>query len=296
MSFSVNNYTTSATITNAQFQALVTAIHAVLAASGQIQATGVGTQIDPATATFPAVDSTFAGYEVWQFNDSQSGSNPMWIKIEYGRGTAASGFSIRVTIASGFNSSGVATGTTLLAATHFPVTVDTGTPAMQVSAGINYFFVSGGMGGSNIRAAAWERTKDASDNPTSKGVFVFGINSGGTNIRKLIYWTGAQPGDETTIGGCLMPSSVTTALQPDGDTAIFPHVFFGRGETLVCSMMGMCFLNDIVAATINTNVTILGVSGRSIFPRVAGVSGTFNWNRNTSTPSASNCAWWIRAD
>lgn len=69
------------------------------------------------TVTRPTAASQFImGFEVYRFNDAAQATHPVFFKIEYGSGIAASYMGIRLTIAKGCDAAGVLSGI-LLAAT-----------------------------------------------------------------------------------------------------------------------------------------------------------------------------------
>lgn len=97
--------------TDAGFQAWVTEIHAALTAFGWVQATGVGTQINPATVTRPTAINTYQGYSVWKMNDSLQATAAVFLRLDFGTGQATNvpGMKVQVAIG-GCDSSGNLTG------------------------------------------------------------------------------------------------------------------------------------------------------------------------------------------
>lgn len=98
--------------TDVEFRTWGSAISAALQACGLVKTSDTG-QIDWTTVVRPGV-STFAGYEVYRFNDSYQATRPVFFKIEYGTGTTTSTPRIQITIGSGSNGSGTITGTNTL--------------------------------------------------------------------------------------------------------------------------------------------------------------------------------------
>lgn len=94
--------------TNAGFQAWYNEIITQLLAVGLTQTTDTG-QIG-ATAALPGT-STAAGYTIWKFNDTLQSTAPLFIKLEFGTGSAAGSPMIWITIGTGSNGTGTLTGT-----------------------------------------------------------------------------------------------------------------------------------------------------------------------------------------
>lgn len=94
--------------TNAGFQAWYNEIITQLLAVGLTQTTDTG-QIG-ATAALPGT-STSAGFTIWKFNDTLQGTAPLFIKLEFGTGSAAGSPQVWLTIGTGTNGAGTLTGT-----------------------------------------------------------------------------------------------------------------------------------------------------------------------------------------
>jgi len=94
--------------------ALSTAIAAVITAGGFLQQTSDTGQINWATVTRPGV-STAAGYEIYKFTDTLSGSAPIYFKLEYGTGSSSTSPQLWITVGTGSNGSGTITGTGTIA-------------------------------------------------------------------------------------------------------------------------------------------------------------------------------------
>lgn len=81
-----------------------------MALAGIIQTDDTG-QIDWTTVTFPGTNTTAAGYTIHRFNDVLQANTPIYFKMEYGRGSAASNPAMWVTVGSGTDGAGTITGT-----------------------------------------------------------------------------------------------------------------------------------------------------------------------------------------
>jgi len=92
-----------------EFRAFAQAIHDALAAMGLVQTADTG-QINLTTVTKPVAANTVAGYEIWRFADTHQAAAPIFFKIEYGTGNAATNPAVWLQVSSGSNGSGALTG------------------------------------------------------------------------------------------------------------------------------------------------------------------------------------------
>lgn len=86
-----------------------------MAAAGLTQTADTG-QVNWVTVTRPGV-STNGGFEIWRFNDTAHATAPIFIRIDYGTGTAATRPRLQLTVGTGSNGSGTITGSVLAATT-----------------------------------------------------------------------------------------------------------------------------------------------------------------------------------
>lgn len=93
----------------AGFRSFLTAIFNALASQGLVQTSDTG-QLDPAAATWPALNYTSAGYTIWRFNDSLAATKPVYIKLEFGRGSTDSSYCAWATVGTGSDGAGNITG------------------------------------------------------------------------------------------------------------------------------------------------------------------------------------------
>lgn len=99
---------------DAGFRAWAQKIHDGLSSVGLVQTADTG-QITIASATTPASNNTFAGYEIWRFADADQASEPVYIKIQYGRGAAVGVPALSFQAGRGSNGSGTLTNASSLA-------------------------------------------------------------------------------------------------------------------------------------------------------------------------------------
>jgi hypothetical protein len=121
MPTSTGSGSTSATVSNAEFQAIFTWLNNLIFATGACVQTADTGQVNPATATFPGANNTSGGYLIGRFNDSKQSTAPIFFKFELARGASAAVVSIWLTIGKGSNGSGTITNQ-ILAATAFAMT------------------------------------------------------------------------------------------------------------------------------------------------------------------------------
>jgi len=104
--FEDNSITHSVT-TVGNFRAWAKMISKALKEVGLVQTADTG-QINLETVELPAIN-TFAGYEIWRFADARQGTEPIFLKIEYGRAAAEQRPNLRLRYGTGSNGSGTIT-------------------------------------------------------------------------------------------------------------------------------------------------------------------------------------------
>jgi hypothetical protein len=95
--------------TDAEFRAWGSGISTALSIIGMVQTADTG-QINWTTALRPTVANTYAGYEIWRFNDTLQATKPLFVKIEYGSGSSGTRAQLRFTLGKGSNGAGALTG------------------------------------------------------------------------------------------------------------------------------------------------------------------------------------------
>lgn len=101
-----------------QFRAWAQAISGMLQAVGLVQTADTG-QVNLTTMTVPAIGN-YAGFEIFRFNDALQASKPVFIKVEYGTGSAnALQASVRFSVSNATNGAGTLSGTTTSSTTTF---------------------------------------------------------------------------------------------------------------------------------------------------------------------------------
>lgn len=103
MAYSESNPAGDITL-DAGFRAWALAIRNAITASGIVRTSDTG-QIDLTTVASPAV-SNYAGYDIFRFDDAAQASDPIFFKLEYGKGTAATRHALRCTVGTGSDGAG----------------------------------------------------------------------------------------------------------------------------------------------------------------------------------------------
>lgn len=98
---------------DAPFRAWVQAIEAALVAAGCVVVADSG-DIDPTTVTFPAAEGS-AGYRIYAFADAEQATNPIYFKITYERGDAATELRLGFQVGKGSNGAGTLSNATAAA-------------------------------------------------------------------------------------------------------------------------------------------------------------------------------------
>lgn len=162
---------------DATFRTWAQGIHDVLVACGMVQTADTG-QINLTTVARPTAVSTFAGYEVWRFNDALQAQSPIFFKIEYGVGTAVDRPALAITFGQGSNGAGTLTGT--VSARHALATTTSRTVGATLplyasaAAGRLWMMVNADFASSSpAMLIGCERTCDEDGNPTVDGFIWF---------------------------------------------------------------------------------------------------------------------------
>lgn len=270
--------TTSSTITDSEFRALIQFIANTLESGGVTKTADTG-QIDPLTATFPGTNSTSAGYEIREFTDALAGTDPVVMRIDYRRGVVTNRSELGITLGTGSDGSGNITGVEM-AAVNFELNNSTQSAACHISAETNRFSIlfhaSGSVNGSRLGI---ERTLDTNGNVTNAGLLVQHAASN-SYTQRFINYQGTNPAVDTSSigGGCLPPASQTTGLHSNGNVAVYPNFFFGVGETLVPgkNFVGG-FVTDFTVGNQYT-VSLLGTDHNMLFGAQATSGGLARMN------------------
>lgn len=222
---------------DAELRSWGSAVSAQLAACGLVQTADTG-QINWATVTKPAAGATPAGYEIWRFNDALQATKPVFIKVEYGTGGAATFCAMWLTVGTGTNGAGTLSGQLFAR-----VQVAGGT---QPAAGVTVAsFCSGN--GSGIRLAnlctvgqvsqllAWgvERPRRIADGTYSDiGYYAWALSANGTSVAGLVPFIGGIPNRGAGFDSIIMSGNYG-GLSNLGGNVVFNPAFIVAGELFV---------------------------------------------------------------
>lgn len=185
MAFFEDNSISHDITTDAAFRAWAQMIHDGFEAVGLVQTADTG-QIDLVTVATPGSNGTYAGYEIWRFDDADQATEPIYFKFEYGRGGGANFTALRTSVGLGSNGSG-----TLTTASAFNASACAVTPSGNGL--IHIAFVDGCLG-----IVSWNNTTNAS--VTSVIIFrVERVKTADTNaLQGAILTSGSQFNDPMT--------------------------------------------------------------------------------------------------
>lgn len=108
MATSTKTLTTSVA-DNAAFQAFCTGFKAGIIDVGLVQTSDTG-QMNEATVARASTGNTNQGFHIFRFDDSLQSTNPVFIRVDYGSGTATATAAVVMQVGTGTNGAGVLTG------------------------------------------------------------------------------------------------------------------------------------------------------------------------------------------
>lgn len=234
MATDTQNLTTSSTISNSEFQAIVGFISDALDAGGMDKTADTG-QVDPDTVTFPGSNNTEGGYEIRAFDDSLSGTAPVVVKFSYRRGGSAAQMQLGIQIGSGSDGSGTITGEKMTQQNINLVLSAMTSQPWDICATENSFILCGSYSSSQYRSViSLERTRNTSNEITDQGLmFVYKPVTSTFGSIYVNYAANSIIHETSPSGGCVMPGQQTSGMHPDGDTTVYPYTVFAPGEILV---------------------------------------------------------------
>jgi len=240
----------SATGNDTNFRLFVATVRAALSGCGLVQTSDTG-QLNPATILRPTTNNTTTGYEIYRFNDSAQGTDPIFLRVDYGRGGFNSAYETRWSLGQGTNGAGTLTGqlssavglANMNARGNSTTTseVSVGTAQTYAYHGDGVFWIAYGMlatvtsyqfAPANFIHIA--RTRDADGDLDARGALMWGLahgDSAGGNNTKFICWAA---GEAITYPEnshyCLVAGDPASDLNEDGDRIAWPHFYYDAGE------------------------------------------------------------------
>lgn len=236
--------------TDAETRAWVTFIHDLLVTTGGWVVTADTGQTTPSTITHPTVANTKQGYIVYRMADALQSTRPVFMRIDYGSGGAATTAGLWLTIGSGSDGAGAITGAVFTsgATTQVGGNTSSATPTNHYgSADTNRFVVAMGVATSNIGnfIVSLERSKDANGNDTTDGLYLaFERTDDGGGIRRWFYLNltgaGGQPPDETGFSYTISNNSPSSFNGTVGVALVIPFAGVAQqpGYNLTLSKTG----------------------------------------------------------
>jgi hypothetical protein len=279
----VRDTTTSHDIsTDAGFRAWASMVHNALAACGLVQTSDTG-QINLATVSTPSSNSTYAGYEIWRFNDAEQADAPIFFKIEYGRGGSNTQPNWRWTVGTGSDGAGNITNSPGAIATNAS-NPTAGTPEFHCCHVNGCLVLADLRSTSGLQVQMYAQIERLRD---ENGDIITGSSAG------FIYWVGAGATQNMRKGG-INSQTVGAAMQgvpggpmPDGRKRV-GLVTIGDNNPLI----GMVFFksNEVAAGDTGT----IQVYGQSRTYKVLGTAAALSTSPSV-TPYASSSIGMVMA-
>lgn len=168
---------------DAEFRDWGSKLSAAMTTCGHTMTADTG-QINWATVTRPAV-STAGGYEIREFTDTMAASYPVFVKYEYGTGTAAALPALWITVGTGSDGAGNITGV-LVARFKIGTAISNASSYESRVTGdtdrIAFILWNTAIYTNSTHMLSIERSHDAAGDNTNEGVLVFSWSPNITNI------------------------------------------------------------------------------------------------------------------
>jgi hypothetical protein len=221
---------------DATFRAWAKGVSDLVKAAGLVQTADTG-QINFATATWPTVASTSAGFETFYLNDSKHATDPMYIKLSYGGGTATSRAQVWIQVGTGTDGAGGLTGGAAISpliGTNPNSSNPAGNQTAFASAVDGYFGFFQGVGSTNggFNNLGAFRYRDYTDGTlsTRRGVFAGSALTGLTHAAynpETVAWSATSSNFSV-----LFPDITTTphGVATGGQIGFVPGLLYQQGK------------------------------------------------------------------
>jgi hypothetical protein len=256
---------------DAGFRAWGAELNAKLVAAGLVQTADTG-QINWTTVTRAAANSN-AGYEIWGFNDSLQGSAPIYLRLDFGSGSATNIPRIRLTVGTSTNGSGTIGGSATAVRT---ISASAGTTA-GIANYASYLCIAEGFvglvwkAGGSTAAYAWGgfmicRSCDSDGVPDGRGChIIFHSNSGGANsdtANQSIRFTATAVvySQNALVLSIYVPGNVTSSMVGSDFQAYLAWMV--NPQVLPCFALCGVFLAELTLGNTFT-ATLVGGSART---------------------------------
>lgn len=252
--------------TDAEFRTWGLELSTKLQAMNLVKTSDTG-QINWATVTRPG-NNTPGGYEIYRFNDSLQGTNPIFFKLEYGTGASGAYPQMWFTVGTGSNGSGTLTGSVTARDTIcYSAALLTGNYASYLCVADGFFglyWKSNGMTGAfGIAFAAISRTYNTSGVVTGDGYRVTWGSTGSSVATNTQSVRTAATAVVYAVSNsfCFVPGMVVGSLI-DSDIQIYPH--FGISPTpWILPNQATAILSEVPQGT-TVSVAMVGSTARTL--------------------------------
>lgn len=271
----------------ALFRAWGSAVDGTFGTCGWVQTSDTG-QINWVTVGAPGGANTAMGYSIWRMNDTLQSTKPVFIKMEYGSGTATGSPCFWITIGTGSDGAGNITGILKSRGQFGVYSTAIASPCNFSGANNRYCFSLWHNSGISYQwlFLSIERTHDTNGADNSTGLMFFAATqSNGTvpGYSAYLPFTGTVP-SAYSAWNCNIPT--TNVLETSGSykntVAVYPVKCWTPGESGPSSNFVLYQINDI---TPNINLNTISLS---LFD--ANVTATYYPLLFTSASSCFNIA------
>ena len=270
----------SSCTTDAIFRETGQKFAAAFAAIGLVKVPFTG-QINWATVAKPATANTVQGYELWRFDDALQATAPVFIRVGYGGGYAASYFSLNLQIGTGHDGAGNLTGTVSAAGWTSPYTAQGAPYPFWVAGDAGRLLVSmfNTVSPYAVSLAVVERTAGPSGAPSAAGVTLLVAGNGNNSVTCSSTIRPGGVDTQTAVPYACTTMPAGTSGMVDNEVSVYPvRVWMARRETPPLHSL-VCYFGADIAA--RTPFQARGWDGalRSYYPLgalLAGVGGSPN--------------------
>lgn len=215
-----------------------TSVEAALSGCGLVQTSDTG-QTAGSAMTYTGTVGDWSQWQIWRFNDSRQGVDPVFLRLEFGRPAQAGDWTLRVTVGQGTDGAGNLTGQTagpwIIGDLASNSSTGTATTQHYCCHTEGYLVVMLNIGHANMAnythgMMALSRMKDTNGNFDGKGLICYRQSSTASeNIMTSVRWDGA--GFNGSRGGnthfCIVPGTPSdTGAANGGNKRLYPHWYY----------------------------------------------------------------------
>ena len=254
---------------DATFRTTCSAINTAIVSLGIVQTSDTG-QINWTTITKPAAINTYAGYEMYRFNDSLQSTNPVYFKLSYYSNGYSTGTGLLLWIQAGQGTDGAGnlTGNVSQTLSMWCNSSENVTRTSYASGSTNRLAMS--LWPTSTVSNYWyvfgiERTHDSTGADIGAGVYMFTGSYGvGGQSQYLPLGTPTTPLPPAVGGGwyCSTPLSGSGVLS--GNTYTYPIKVFTPLESLP-SLNFLHYLNPDITGGTTVSITCYDGTARSYY-------------------------------